>query len=144
MACNTVRMNNKGRGICSTCNGEACWSVKWSHRGFYNIKLKVENGTDQLIQGLCKNLLREYLPLLKTCIACICNLNREVNHSVMHLFNFFIKFHKKRGNRNRRHAFFKGIPSLSGSIPWMAINTSAGVSTGLELDDPWLSNITLI
>lgn len=36
-----------------------------------------------------------------------------------------------------RIAFFKGIPSLSGSIPCIAIKVSAGVMTGPELEDPW-------
>lgn len=37
----------------------------------------------------------------------------------------------------KRHAFFNGIPSLSGSIPWIAIKTSAGASTGPESGDPF-------
>ena len=36
----------------------------------------------------------------------------------------------------RAYAFFKGILSLSGSMPCIAINTSAGVSTGPECEDP--------
>lgn len=37
-------------------------------------KSQVFRVTNQLIQDFCNNLLSEYLPLLKTSIACICNL----------------------------------------------------------------------
>jgi hypothetical protein len=41
-------------------------------------KLGVLDGTHQLIQNLCKHLLREYLPLLKTSIACVCDLLNKI------------------------------------------------------------------
>jgi hypothetical protein len=80
MACNTVRMNSKGRGICSTCKGKPRSSVS-SDRHDWNLgdkKLGVLDGTHQLIQNLCKHLLGEYLPLLKTSIACVCDLLNKI------------------------------------------------------------------
>lgn len=47
-------------------------------------------------------------------------------------------------NHHKCTTFFKGIPSLSVSIPWIAINTSAGVSTGPDCDDPCIRNLQLI
>jgi hypothetical protein len=132
MACNTVRMNNKGRGVCSTYKGKP-WSSVSSDRHNWNLgdkKLGVLDGTHQLIQNLCKHLLGEYLPLLKTSIACVRDLLKKITllSQGLVLFGTILK----EGKKKKRHAFFKGIPSLSVSIAWIAINTSAGVSTGPE------------
>lgn len=45
-------------------------------------------------------------------------------------------FLEKQKDGGKRNAFFKGIPSLSGSMLWMAISTSGGVNTGPEGDGP--------
>lgn len=47
-------------------------------------------------------------------------------------------------NHHQIPTFFKGIPSFSGSIPWIAIKTSAGVSTGPDCDDPCKRTLQLI
>ena len=41
------------------------------------------------------------------------------------------------GNRRQGlHAFFRGTPSFSGSIAWIAIKTSAGVTEGPVCGNP--------
>ena len=43
---------------------------------------------------------------------------------------------KQNGQNLKRNAFFNGILSLSGSIPWIAIKISAGASSGPECGEP--------
>lgn len=76
MACNTVRMNSIGRGICSTCKKGKTASSKLESSTEEGKKKRItdSNSTDQLIQNFSKNLLGEYLPLFKASIACICDL----------------------------------------------------------------------
>lgn len=78
-------------------------------------------------------MLVEYLSLFKACIACICDLLVEKSYSAIN----YCPLQRLLAKENkRRHAFFNGIPSLSGSIPWIAIKTSAGARRGPEWDDP--------
>jgi hypothetical protein len=100
MACNTVRMNNKGRGVCSTYKGKP-WSSVSSDRHNWNLgdkKLGVLDGTHQLIQNLCKHLLGEYLPLLKTSIACVRDLLKKITllSQGLVLFGTILKEGKKK------------------------------------------------
>lgn len=101
--------------------------------------------TYQLIQNLRNYLLCEHLSLLKTSITCISHLFMERNtRSIISRWGIHMQmkagqkdiFLIKRKDGGKKNAFFKGIPSLSGSMLWIANNTSDGVNTGPEEVDP--------
>lgn len=54
--------------------------------------------TDQLIQDLGKNLLGEYLFLLKTCIACICDLLKVQNYHKITRKHYYLRKWKNKKN----------------------------------------------